>query len=151
MREEVKAIATALEKYEEAVLRAPLTATHEERLEAMAQAVLAALAETCLIVVENQPGQERNAAEDLAMHEEATKYDYKRARWQNDAARHECLSALPYWIKQCLQERAKNMDLVARLEHIQEYWNGSRTDDAMSDALDEILHTCEAALEENPS
>ena len=32
------------------------------------------------------------------------------------------------------------------LVHIQEYWNGSRTDGAMSDALDEILETARKAL-----
>lgn len=39
-----------------------------------------------------------------------------------------------------------NTALLDALIHIQEYWNGSRTEGAMSDALDEILATARAAI-----
>ena len=41
----------------------------------------------------------------------------------------------------------KLLDAVDALIHIEEYWNGSRTDGAMSDALDEITATARNALD----
>jgi hypothetical protein len=55
---------------------------------------------------------------------------------------------VPYWIKRCIAERDLVKRLQEHLEHIQGYWNGSRTDGAMSNALEEILHTVEVALGE---
>lgn len=46
---------------------------------------------------------------------------------------------------------ARVKELEGALIHIEEYWNGSRTDGAMSDALDEILETARAALGEKES
>ena len=44
------------------------------------------------------------------------------------------------------QSQADNERLREALEHIQEYWNGDGNNVAMSDALSEILRTCEQAL-----
>lgn len=68
--------------------------------------------------------------------------------WAND----ECLAGpnnqrlACYCVNHYDALKASHDELVADIEHIAEYWNGSYTDGAMSDALDHILEVCDAAL-----
>jgi hypothetical protein len=72
-------------------------------------------------------------------------------QWHDDPremklVRHEVRKTITAYLS-ALPERELLAEALDAFVHIGEYWNGSRTDGAMSDALDEIVATASAAAD----